>query len=151
MKMSKKLVGKARAKARKRLLPTTPKRVPNMGNMEDLYRGIWNASPTMIHEDKYIPMDCVLCGETMMSVHDTHDARPLKETCSAKESLETGNPNRCCSKCNTETVSIARLSSIGIDVENEDVVTKEITVGEFLKLQKEGKIVNFPYHTGTFH
>jgi hypothetical protein len=136
---------------RKNHSPKVSKKVINMRNEEDFFRMVMNSSPTMIHEDKYVPMDCILCGETMMSVHDTHDARPLKETCTAKESLETGNPNRCCSTCNAEKVHPARLGSFGLDPDDVTDIATTVTIGEYHELVKEGKVMGVPYHTGKLH
>ena len=73
---------------------------------------IYNSAPTMIHEDDYVAMDCVLCGAEMKTIHDTHNPFPITEKCFAKEAHETGNKNRCCSKCNNEKVLPARLSRL---------------------------------------
>ena len=65
----------------------------------------------MIHERKYIPIDCVICGTKMKTIHDTHNPFPVTDQCYAKESRETGNQNRCCSTCNSSVVLVLRISS----------------------------------------
>ena len=62
-------------------------------------RKMWNSVPTMIHEDDYKITDCVLCGKTMPSIHDTHAAYPLKPYQTAKQANADGNTGRCCSAC----------------------------------------------------
>ena len=127
--MGKKLVGKAKAKARKNnrtnvkkvvdmkgafkgmmdTIPDTPKAFP----MNEIY----NACPTMIHEKDYVSMDCCLCGAEMETVHDTNNPEPITERCYAKEALETGNPDRCCNKCDKTKVLPARLGATkGVNV-----------------------------------
>ena len=75
-----------------------------------MFQEIYNAHPAMIHENKYIPIDCILCGASMPTIHDTHNPAPLTPECFAKQAFETRSPNRCCSKCNSEKVAPARLS-----------------------------------------
>jgi hypothetical protein len=70
---------------------------------------IYNNVPTMIHEKDYVPMDCVLCGTQMKTIHDTASPHPITEECYAKEAHETGNPNRCCQKCDKTYVLPARM------------------------------------------
>jgi hypothetical protein len=72
-------------------------------------RDLYNAIPSMIHEQDYLPTDCVLCGKEMKNVHDTHDARPLTPSQTAKSANATGNIGRCCSDCNTLRVIPARI------------------------------------------
>jgi hypothetical protein len=90
-------------------------------------RAIYNNASTMIHEDKYVPMNCVLCGDLMKTIHDTHSPNPITELCYAKESYETGNPNRCCSSCNSKYVLPARLCGVS---EGIDFITKGGCVNE---------------------
>ena len=73
---------------------------------------IYNSCPNMIHENKYVPMNCVLCGNKMNTIHDTHNPYPITEKCFPKDTHETGNPNRCCSACNSNVVIRARLHSL---------------------------------------
>jgi hypothetical protein len=87
----------------------------NVVRFPSIERAIYNSSPTMIHEDKYVPMDCVLCGDLMETIHDTHSPNPITELCYAKESYETGNPNRCCSSCNSKYVTPARIKRVSAD------------------------------------
>ena len=84
---------------------------------EKIFRKIYNSSPKMIHERSYVPMNCVMCDTKMKTIHDTHNPLPITESCTAKESHETGSPNRCCSKCN-ETVIESRLSMFGVNLKN---------------------------------
>lgn len=78
-------------------------------SISDHQRAIYNAVPTMINEDDYIVTECVLCGATMKDVHDTHDARPLAPSQTAKHASLHGNTGRCCSNCNTSRVIPARV------------------------------------------
>ena len=71
-------------------------------------RAAMNNFPTMIHEDNYKIVDCVLCGKTMSHIHDTHAAYPLKPYQTAKQANADGNTGRCCSACN-ESVTFARI------------------------------------------
>ena len=89
-----------------------------MKNMRNKFNvnTIYNSSPNMLHENKYVPMNCVLCGNKMNTIHDTHNPYPITEKCFPKDTHETGNPNRCCSACNLEKVIPARLSSLGVNV-----------------------------------
>ena len=66
---------------------------------------------TMIHEKDYVPMNCCLCGQSMPSIHDTHNPYPLAPHCYAKEALENNNPNRCCIRCN-DKVTQARVNQL---------------------------------------
>jgi hypothetical protein len=79
---------------------------------EKQLRKAYNLAPTMIHEKKYVPIDCVICGTKMKTIHDTHNPFPVTEECYAKESHETGNPNRCCSACSSSIVLRLRLRAI---------------------------------------
>ena len=72
---------------------------------------IYNAAPSMIHENDFVAIDCVLCDATMKSVHDTHDARPLAPSQTAKQAFEQKkNIGRCCSACNSLRVLPARFN-----------------------------------------
>lgn len=74
-------------------------------------RDFYNAVPTMIHEKNFVVINCVLCNATMKSVHDTHDARPLAPSQTAKQALEQKkNIGRCCSACNSSRVVPARYA-----------------------------------------
>ena len=74
-------------------------------------RDIYNAAPSMLHEKLYIALDCVLCNATMKSIHDTHDARPLAPSQTAKQAFEKKkNIGRCCSVCNAKHVLPARYA-----------------------------------------
>ena len=59
-------------------------------------RKIYNKAPSMIHEKKYVPMNCVMCDVKMKSIHDTHNPYPITELCYSKEAHLTDNPNRRC-------------------------------------------------------
>ena len=65
---------------------------------------------TMIKSTDYEPMNCCLCGARMETIHDTHNPEPLTPRTYAKEALEKGSPNRCCSKCNHEKVMPERVT-----------------------------------------
>jgi len=80
-----------------------------------MLRKIFNSDPTMIHEKKYVPINCVICGEKMKSIHDTHNPFPITEKCYAKEAYDTGNPNRSCSACASKVLD-ARLHILGISL-----------------------------------
>ena len=72
-------------------------------------RDIYNSAPSMVHENDFVAIDCVLCNATMESVHDTHDARPLAPSQTAKQAAELKkNIGRCCSECNSLHVIPAR-------------------------------------------
>ena len=90
------------------------------GNIEsqikytNFYRNAWNKSSyspgsSMIHERDYQPMKCCLCGKDMPSIHDTHNARPLAPSVTAKEALDQDLPHRCCSECHAERVMPERF------------------------------------------
>jgi hypothetical protein len=80
-------------------------------------RDIYNAAPSMIHEEDYVALDCVLCNATMKSVHDTHDARPLAPSQTAKQAFEQKrNIGRCCSACAAMRVFPARVALALSDV-----------------------------------
>ena len=89
-----------------------------MKNMRNKFNvnTIYNSSPNMLHENKYVPMNCVLCGNKMKTIHDTHNPYPITEKCYPKDTHKNGNPNRCCSACNSAKVIPARLSSLGVNV-----------------------------------
>ncbi len=72
---------------------------------------IYNAAPSMIHENDYIVIDCVLCGARMKSVHNTHDASPLAPSQTAKSANSKGNIGRSCGNCNATRVIPARMRS----------------------------------------
>ena len=67
-----------------------------------------NKGSGMIHESDYESMNCCLCGKEMNSIHDTHNPYPLAPSATAKEALESGSSNRCCTKCNWHDVRPAR-------------------------------------------
>ena len=91
----------------------TKRKMKNMISKKFNMNMIYNSSPHMLHENKYVPMNCVLCGVKMNTIHDTHNPFPITEKCFPKDTHETGNPNRCCSACNLEKVIPARLGAIG--------------------------------------
>ena len=77
---------------------------------EKLMKVIYNSSPNMIHEKKYVPKNCVFCDVKMKSIHDTHNPYPLADKIvHAKESNKSKTPDRCCSACN-ERVLAKRIS-----------------------------------------
>jgi hypothetical protein len=64
---------------------------------------------TMIHSKDFIPHDCSLCGKEIVSVHDSHNAFPLKKFQYAKEVNGKVENERCCSTCESEKVIPARM------------------------------------------
>ena len=116
-----------------------------------MLKEIFNSSPPMIHEDDYVPMDCVLCGTEMTSIHDTHNPFPLTDECFADETYKTGNPNRCCSKCNMEKVKSARLGSMGIKPDEMEGVTKQVSLGELMEMMGKGLVAPFPNSSKKIH
>ena len=76
---------------------------------EKKLRKIFNSTDTMIHEKHYKPMNCVLCNAKMKTVHHTHNPYPLTPCTTAKQAIERDTKDRCCSKCNIEKVTPARI------------------------------------------
>ena len=85
----------------------------------------------MIHEKKYVPMNCVMCDVKMKSIHDTHNPYPITELCYSVEAHKTDNPNRCCTECN-DIVTDARMK---LSMKNNPQI-----VGKALFMVKENKI-----------
>ena len=119
--MSKKLVGKARQRERKKNRTRNGNGVSVQSNSsdEELLRHLYNSSPTMIHENDYVPMNCVICGTEMKSIHDTHNPQPITDKCFAKEALEEDRKDRCCNNCNKTVVLPARFGSLGLEFDPE--------------------------------
>ncbi len=113
--MSKKLIGKERQRKRKKSKNMKDERVSfalvnkdgRVMTLSDQHK-LWNLAPNMVHEDDYVPMFCVLCGEVMNSVHDTNNPGPLMDDCTAQHAQETDEKNRCCTVCNDTKVFSAR-------------------------------------------
>jgi hypothetical protein len=101
----------------------------------DIERSIYNRTPTMINEDDYVPMNCVLCGSEMKTVHNTNSPNPITDLCYAKESLETGNPNRCCNECDGRFVTPIRMyyASNGWNFQDKDEILLEMVMNELSK------------------
>lgn len=99
---------------------------------------IWNACPTMIHEDDFIAHDCSLCGKEVTNVHDSHNAYPLKSHTTAKQVNGKANNDRCCSDCNDKKVLPARLGVQPSEMKNMKKVT--ITLGQLMQMMREGKV-----------
>ena len=99
---------------------------------------IWNACPTMIHEDDFIAHDCSLCGKNVTNIHDSHNAYPLKSHTTAKQVNGKAENDRCCSNCNSAKVIPERLGVKPSEMKNVKEVT--ITIGELMNLLREGKI-----------
>jgi hypothetical protein len=78
----------------------------------DRIRAVYNNSPSMIHENEFKPFDCILCGERVTSVHDSHNAFPLEKPTLQKVENDKGRPRRCCGKCDLEKVMPARINMI---------------------------------------
>ena len=70
-----------------------------------------NSSPTMIHENDFIPHDCFLCDARIETVHDSHNPFPLTDIASALSENGKENPTRCCSSCDKKIVLPARIVS----------------------------------------
>ena len=57
---------------------------------EKMMNVIYNSSPNMLNEKKYVPKNCVFCEVKMKSIHDTHNPYPLADKIVyAKESNKT--------------------------------------------------------------
>ena len=139
---------KEKMERKKRERANPPKMNPVGLNATSLMNGIYNGSPHMIHENNYVPMDCVLCGTEMESIHDTHNPSPLTDECFAKESHETGNPNRCCSKCNQKKVIPARM---GLNSDSVEVETKSVSMNELREMMEKGLVAPFPNSSKKIH
>ena len=146
--MSKTETHKEKMERKKRERGNRSKRLLDKTSM---MKEIFNSSPTMIHEDDYVPMDCVLCGTEMKSIHDTHNPFPLTDECFANDTHETGNPNRCCSECNMEKVKSARLCAMGMNPDEMEYVTKTISLGELIEMMERGEIAPVPDISKRFH
>ena len=76
----------------------------------------------------YVSMNCVICGTEMKSIHDTHNPQPITDKCYAKEALEEGRKDRCCTYCDKTVVIPARFNAIGLkwdpDILSKGVVTQ---------------------------
>ena len=94
-------------------------------------RKIYNKAPSMIHEKKYVPMNCVMCDVKMKSIHDTHNPYPITELCYSKEAHLTDNPNRCCSE---GTEKLSRMHKEMAKKQNPQIV------GKAYFMNKENKI-----------
>ena len=64
---------------------------------------------TMIHSKDFISHECSLCEKEIVSVHDSHNAFPLKKFQYAKEVNGKVENERCCSTCESEKVRPARM------------------------------------------
>tara|TARA_B110000114_G_C14774565_1_gene270197 strand:- start:27 stop:449 length:423 start_codon:yes stop_codon:yes gene_type:complete len=72
---------------------------------------IYNNCDTMIHENDFIPHDCVLCGSEIKSIHNSNNPFPLTEVTTAKGENGKESPQRCCNSCDGK-VLIARIISL---------------------------------------
>ncbi len=132
--MSKKLIGKERQRKRKKSRNTKHERVSfvlmnkdgRVLTLSDQHK-LWNLAPNMVHEDDYVPMFCVLCGEVMNSIHDTHNPGPLTDDCTAKHAHETNEKNRCCTVCNDTKVWTAREEIISSGVHSDWLDARVVT------------------------
>ena len=133
--MSKKLIGKARQRERKKNRTRNGNGVSVQSNGEgkemswEMIKETLNSysqqpNSTMIHENDYLPMNCVICGSVMNSIHDTHNPQPITDKCYAKEALEEGKKDRCCSYCDMTVVLPTRLASVGA---NPEMLSKAYT------------------------
>ena len=66
---------------------------------------------TMIHSKDYQPMNCVICGAHMPTIHHTHNPHPYTSACIAKDALLNHREDRCCSKCDKEIVLPLRMKT----------------------------------------
>jgi len=89
----------------------------------------------MVHEKKYVPMNCAMCGEHMKDIHDTHNPYPVLELCYAPDA-DKDNPNRCCSVCDIK-VSQERLKSLSNEKYKIGIVSPHFTKEDEQKLMKE--------------
>jgi len=74
----------------------------------------------MVHEKKYVPMNCAMCGEHMKDIHDTHNPYPVADFIYAKRSNETDVADRCCTSCDEKVVIPARVDLYRKDKSNEN-------------------------------
>lgn len=69
-----------------------------------------------LHENDFIAHDCILCGNKVKSIHDSHNPYPLAginiKLHSAKSENGREVPVRCCTRCNNEKVMPARVNAI---------------------------------------
>lgn len=80
-----------------------PTVVPSQGFINDVMNVAY------LHEDKFKPMACVLCGETMNSIHETHNPHPLTKSTVGVTADGKQETIRCCADCNATRVFPARL------------------------------------------
>ena len=73
---------------------------------------IYNNHDTMIHENDFIPHDCVLCGSEIKSIHNSNNPFPLTEVTSAKGENGKESPQRSCNACENTLVLPARIRSL---------------------------------------
>ena len=66
---------------------------------------------TFIHSKDYEPMNCVICGAHMPTIHHTHNPHPYTSACIAKDALLNHREDRCCSKCDKEIVLPLRMKT----------------------------------------
>ena len=66
---------------------------------------------TFIHSKDYQPMNCVICGADMPTIHHTHNPYPYTSACIAKDALLNNREDRCCSKCDKEIVLPLRMKT----------------------------------------
>jgi hypothetical protein len=103
-------------------------------------------------EEKYEPMECVLCGDTMKTVHDTHNPYPLTESTTGMTRNGKQEKVRCCTKCNHEKVIPARISmtsksqlKVNDIRKSESQVTNDpriitVTISEFIALMERTNV-----------
>jgi hypothetical protein len=67
-----------------------------------------------LHEKDFIAHDCILCGNKVNNIHDSHNPFPLAGVKIELHTAENENgkevPVRCCSECNKSKVVPKRLN-----------------------------------------
>lgn len=94
---------------------TVAHKVPrNFESQKELINQIMNEKH--LHEKDFIAHDCILCGNKINNIHDSHNPFPLAGVKIELHTAENENgkeaPVRCCSKCNVNKVFPARVNSI---------------------------------------
>jgi len=69
-----------------------------------------------LHENEFIAHDCILCGQRINKIHNSHNPYPVAgihiKLHSAKNENGKEAPIRCCTKCNENKVLPARMNSL---------------------------------------
>ncbi len=75
---------------------------------------------TFLHESKYKPIPCVLCGTVMPTIHDTHNPHPLTKSTTGLAADGGQETVRCCSTCQSEQVLPARLKMMRATIDRDE-------------------------------